>query len=166
MLRAAALAGGLAGGVALSQFPEFSQQYLQRLAGQVDALATVTADFDASAAKAGMTREDALASMQGSDFLGFRQADMRATFTRYDRLQSDLTMLREAGPVERLFLPQRFDDPVLLKATWGDFRPAVPATTAGLTTGAVGFAAGWAGVLALLSLIARPFRRHRPEARY
>ncbi len=159
MLRLVALAGGLAGGVALSQFPEFSQQYLQRLAGQVDALGKVTADFDASAAKADMTREEALESMHGTDFLGFRQADMRSTFERYDRLQSDLTMLREAGPVERLFLPQRFDDTEVLKATWGDFAPAVPATTAGLTTGAVGFAGGWVAVIGLLSLILRPFRR-------
>lgn len=36
--RVLALAGGLSGAVGLSQFPEFSQQYLQRLAGQVDAL--------------------------------------------------------------------------------------------------------------------------------
>ena len=159
MIRLAALAGGLAGGVALSQFPEFSQQYLQRLGGQVDALAAVTESFDASAAKAGVTREAALTSMHGNDFLGFHQADMRATFGRFDRLSSDLTMLREAGPVERMFLPQRFDDAELLSATWGDFQPAVPATTAGLTTGAVGFAAGWAAVGGLLSLLARPFRR-------
>lgn len=159
MLKLAALAGGLAGGVALSQFPEFSQQYLQRLAGQVDALAAVTASFDASAAKAGVTREEALASMQGNDFLGFHQADMRETFVRFDRLSADLTMLRVAGPVERLFLPQRFDDAELLKATWEDFQPAVPATTAGLTTGAVGFAAGWAAIGGFLSLLARPFRR-------
>lgn len=159
MLRLAALAGGLAGGAALSQFPEFSQQYLQRLAGQVDALAAVTASFDASAAKAGVTREAELTSMQGNDFLGFHQADMRETFGRFDRLSSDLAMLREAGPVERLFLPQRFDDAELLKATWGDFKPAVPATTAGLMTGAVGFVAGWAVVGGILSLLARPFRR-------
>jgi len=159
VIRLAALAGGLAGGVALSQFPEFSQQYLQRLGGQVDALAAVTQSFDASATKAGVTREAALTSMEGNDFLGFHQADMRATFTRFDRLSSDLTMLREAGPVERLFLPQRFDDAELLKATWEDFQPAVPATTAGLTTGAVGFAAGWAAIGGFLSLLARRFRR-------
>jgi Protein of unknown function (DUF2937) len=159
VIRFAALAGGLAGGVALSQFPEFSQQYLQRLGGQVDALAAVTQSFDASATKAGVTREAALTSMQGNDFLGFHQADTRATFTRFDRLSSDLTMQREAGPVERLFLPQRFDDAELLNATWGDFQPAVPATTAGLTTGAVGFAAGWVAVGALLSFLVRPFRR-------
>ncbi|NRB05388.1 MAG: DUF2937 family protein, partial [Rhodobacteraceae bacterium] len=44
--RAIALAGGLAGGLSLSQFPEFSQQYLQRLGGAVDALAVVVTDFD------------------------------------------------------------------------------------------------------------------------
>ena len=154
-----AIAGALAGGVALSQFPEFSQQYLQRLAGQVDALTAVTADFDASAEKAGLTREDALTSMQGTEFLGYRQTDMRNAFARHERLVSDLTMLREAGPVERLMLPQRFDDPALLRATWADYKPAVPATAAGLITGAVGFGAGWAAVAGLLSLLTRPFRR-------
>jgi len=34
LLRAVTFAGGLAGAVGLSQFPEFSQQYTQRLAGR------------------------------------------------------------------------------------------------------------------------------------
>ena len=38
MIRTLTLAGALAGAVSLSQFPEFSQQYLQRLSGAVDEL--------------------------------------------------------------------------------------------------------------------------------
>ena len=49
MFKILAVAGGLAGAAGLSQYPEFSQQYTQRLAGQVDALGLVVADFEASA---------------------------------------------------------------------------------------------------------------------
>jgi len=41
-MRILATAGGIAGAVALSQFPEFSQQYVQRLSGATDELRAVT----------------------------------------------------------------------------------------------------------------------------
>lgn len=163
VLKVLSLAGGLAGAAGLSQFPEFSQQYLQRLAGQVDALAEVTAEFDASATEAGLNREEALASMSGTEFLGYRQEDMRRAFTRFDRLSSDLTLLRETGPFERVLLPHRFADTDLLQATWADFQPAMPVTTAGLSTAGAGFFGGWAAIGGLLSLLFAPFRR---RARY
>ena len=162
VLRMLAFAGGVAGAMGLSQFPEFSQQYLQRLAGQVDALAEVTEDFDASATKAGLSREEALDSMSGTEFLGYRQEDMRRAFTRFERLSADLTLLRETGPVERVLLPHRFADRELLEATWGDFKPAMPVTTAGLTSAGAGFVGGWAAIGAVLSLLLAPFRRRHP----
>ncbi|MFZ1727852.1 MAG: DUF2937 family protein [Albidovulum sp.] len=161
VVRILSLAGGIAGAAALSQFPEFSQQYLQRLAGQVDALAIVTTDFDASAQKADMTREAALAAMSGTEFLGYRQEDMRRAFVRFASLSSDLTMLREAGPVERIGMPQRFADRETLAATWADFQPAMPVTTAGITTAGVGFLGGWAGLAGVFSVLLSPFRRRR-----
>ncbi|MEL7345872.1 MAG: DUF2937 family protein, partial [Pseudomonadota bacterium] len=84
MLRILALAGGLAGAAGMSQFPEYSQQYTQRLAGAVDELSTVVADFDASALASGLTRQEALAQLSGTEFLDRRQADMTRTLTRYD----------------------------------------------------------------------------------
>ena len=60
IVRALVLAGGVLGAASVSQFPEFSQQYTQRLGGAVDALGQVVADFDASAAAAGLDREAAL----------------------------------------------------------------------------------------------------------
>lgn len=159
VMRMLSLAGALTGAVGLSQFPEFSQQYLQRLAGQVDALALVTSDFDASATKAGLTRDEALASMQGTEFLGFRRADMELAFARFARLSSDLTLLRETGPIERILLPHRFADQALLQSTWSDFQPAMPATAAGVTAAGAGFFGGWAAVLGFLSLLFAPFRR-------
>ena len=44
--RTLVLAGGVAGAAILSQFPEYAQQYTQRLGGAVDALGQVVADFD------------------------------------------------------------------------------------------------------------------------
>lgn len=156
-----ALFSGLAGAVTLSQFPEFSQQYLQRLGGQAEALGAVVAEFDASATAAGLTRAGALAELDGSAFLAAHQGDMRALIARADHAQADYTLLRAAGPLERMLLPHRFRDAETLQATWDDFRPAVPVTPTGLTAAGIGFGAGWLGFLGISGLALRPFRRRR-----
>lgn len=157
--RVLALAGGLSGAVGLSQFPEFSQQYLQRLAGQVDALTVVVRDFDASAQRNGLTREDALGQMTGNAFLQDRQQDLRRTFLRHARLSDNLVALREAGPLERMLMPQRLGDGETLAATWSDFRPAAPVTPEGLAAAGIGFVGGWGLIGGALALLARLFRR-------
>ena len=63
LLRAITMAGGLVGAAGLSQFPEFSQQYVQRLGGAVDELSRFVAEFDADAAAVGMTRTSCPASV-------------------------------------------------------------------------------------------------------
>jgi hypothetical protein len=160
-MRILPLMGGLAGAVALSQFPEFSQQYLQRLGGRADALAAVVAEFDASATKAGMTRAAALADLSSSQFQQFHQADLRATIARAEAAQSDLALLRAASPLERIALPHRFRDAETLAATWADFRPAVPATSDGAISAGIGFAGGWAALAGLVGLVSAPFRSAR-----
>lgn len=157
--KAVFLAGALAGGAGLSQFPEFSQQYLQRLAGQVDALTVVVQDFDASAQKNGLTREDALAELTDTAFLSDRQQDLRRTFLRHARLSDNLVALRAAGPLERMLMPQRLGDPETLSATWSDFRPAVPVTLDGLAAAGIGFVGGGMVLSGLFSLLLWPLRR-------
>ena len=159
MLRILAILGGVAGGVSLSQFPEFSQQYLQRLAGQVDALGQVVTEFDATAARNGLSREAALAEMTGTAFLNDRHDDLQRVFARYDRLSANLTALREATPLARLAMPQRLADPQTLSATWADFRPAMPVTADGGICAVGGYLAGWAVVAGLFAGLGRLFRR-------
>jgi hypothetical protein len=159
MLRMLALIGGVAAGTGLSQFPEFSQQYLQRLGGQRDALNAVVADFDDSASGAGLSREAALAELSGSHFLNARQGDMRAVIARAARVDADYALLRAAGPLERMALPHRFRDAETLEATWADYQPAVPVTSAGLIAAGLGFFLGWTGLSLLFGALARPFRR-------
>ena len=158
MLQKLILAASLATGVAGSQFPEFSQQYLQRLGGQNDALAQIAADFDASATRAGLTREDALAQIAGSTFQDAHRADMQRAFLRLERISADLTLLRAAGPLERMALPHRFRDAETIQATWADFRPAVPVTSEGFIAAAIGFLAGLIGLNTLRAALSWPIR--------
>ena len=157
-------AGALAGAAVLSQSPEFSQQYLQRLAGQVDALTAVVQDFDDSAMEAGMSREEALSEMAGTTFLDLRQRDMARTFARHARLQYELLLLREASPMDRLLMPHRMADPATIKATWGDYTPAVPLSSAGMISAGAGFVLGWGLLAVVLRLVLLPFRRESAAA--
>lgn len=160
-----ALAGGLMGAAACSQYPEFSQQYIQRLGGQVDALRVIVADFDRSADASGLTRVAALDQLQGTAFLAARKVDMQNAFARFDRLSGNLIFLRLATPVERIAMPHRLADPDTFNATWDDFRPAVPLTVASAVAGGVGFLGGWGAVGLVLFLLAWPFRRRHVSRR-
>ena len=163
MIRALCLIGGLSGAAGLSQAPEFTQQYLQRLAGQVDALTMVAKEFDAAALAAGKGREEALEEIAGSAFLAAHQADMRAMFARHARLSADLAILRGATPLERLTMPHRLADTQTLRAVWADYTPAMPISSAGAAAAGAGFLAGWAVFAAFLSALALPLRR-KPAA--
>lgn len=170
--KALCLCGAIAGGGALSQYPAFAQQYIQRLGGQVDALAEVVEDFDRSALEAGLTRSEALEEMAGGTFLDARADDMRRTFARHVILTDQLARLRAASPMQRVRLAPQLRDAPTLAATWGDFEPAMPLSTAGAATTVAGGVLGWGLVAALLALVARPFHRRqaapaplRPAAR-
>jgi len=162
-MRVLALAAGVAGAAAASQYPEFSQQYIQRLAGKVDALTLIVADFDQSAAAHNLTRVAALDQMRGTGFLTARHDDMQAAFARQQRLADNLTFLRLATPLERIAMPHRLADPKVFTATWADFRPALPLTLAGAVAAVLGFLGGSVVVSGLMSLLAWPFRRRRPR---
>lgn len=161
MRRILCLCAGVAAGAAGSQYPAFSDAYLQRLAGQVDALSEVVKDFDTSALDAGLGREAALQQMTGTKFLAARQADMRATFLRHAKLTDDLTALRGATPFARMVMPHRHGDADTLRATLNDFQPALPLSSAGAAAAGGGFVVGW---MALAAIIALLFRLVRPRS--
>ena len=160
--RALTLAAGLSGAAALSQYPEFSQQYAQRLAGRVDALALFVAEFDADAASLGLARDAALQELaEGGQMGAARAKTVARTIARYDRLSADLAVLRGAGPFSRAYRVRSLTDVAIAQATWSDFKPAMPLTFEGAVFSGVGFFAGLGGMAAVLAVLRWPFRRRR-----
>jgi len=143
----------------MAQFPEFSQQYVQRLGGTVDALGQVVADFDRSAQSAGLTRASALEELQGGAFLDLRGDDMRRTIERHERLAASLTLLRQERAAGRLALAYGAFDTEIAAATYDDYRPALPVTVEGVVFALGGFVVGFFG----FSAFGRLFGRKRKE---
>ncbi len=156
--RALTLSAAVLGGAGASQFPEYSQQYLQRLSGAVDELTIITTAFDATATAAGLSREDALAELQGTSFLAGHRNDMTNTFARYEKLSADLMALEDASPFTRALQAWRMTDSDVAHKAWGDFEPALPVTTEGATFAGIGALFGWLTLAGLWALMARLFR--------
>jgi hypothetical protein len=159
LMRALTLAGGLAGAAGLSQFPEFSQQYVQRLGGAVDELGRVVAEFDRDAADVGLSREAALVDLAKGGAMGAERADtMVTTIDRHARLAGDLAALQAAGPFTRAAQAARFRDTELAGRALENFQPALPLTFEGASFAGVGFLAGLALISALGWLLSLPLR--------
>ncbi len=164
MRRLIAGAGGIALALVLSQFPEYAQQYTQRLGGAVDELRVITQDFDRAAETGGLDRAQALARYNASndDFLAGRGTSMSATFQRYEMLSSTLSKIEGAGPVERLQALPAYLDTDIGRRTLEAYRPAMPVTVEGIFYAGAGFILGYLVVSGLVRFCALPFRRrHR-----
>ncbi len=159
MIRALTMAGGIAGAATLSQFPEFSQQYLQRLSGARTELMVIAKGFDFTAETAGLTRNEALDKMSGSEFQNNLRDQMATNLTRYERLDAAYTSLKQTEPLMRLTKLWHFRDTDLVQKTWDEYRPAVPVTADGLICAGIGFVGGWLILSLILGLLMAPFRR-------
>lgn len=163
MRRMVASVGGLGLAVVMSQFPEYAQQYAQRLGGAVDELRVVTEDFDRAATEAGLDRSGALDRYQASSdtFLADRGDSMERTFVRYDLLSQTLEKIQGADPLERFKNLPAFLDTDIGRRTLENYQPAVPVTMEGLFYAAGGFGVGYLLLSALIRFCALPFRRRR-----
>jgi hypothetical protein len=155
--------GGAVLGLSLSQFPEYAQQYVQRLGGAVDELRIITEQFDAEARAGGLDRDTALQRFSQSPdvFLVGRGASMQQTFARYGDLSATLARVQNTGPVERLELLPKFLDSEIGGRTLDNFKPAVPVTTEGFLWGGAGFVIGYALISIVYGFVTLPFRRRR-----
>ncbi|WP_206453719.1 DUF2937 family protein [Aurantimonas marina] len=133
-------------GTVFSQSGEFTQQYLQRLGGAADELATVVARFDAGAAQAGVSRDAALKRLRGnSDPLAARQGeDAATTILRYEELARRYRDLVDTAPLFRPFVALSNPDWTTASRTSEDYRPALPVAIDGIVLTAAGLGLGWA----------------------
>jgi Protein of unknown function (DUF2937) len=163
IVRTAAVAFGLFGGVVASQGPEFAQQYRQRIGGAIDELRTVVERFETDAHAAGETTEGAIARLRGNpDDLASRQgAAMQGNRERLARLEQHRQAMIEAGPFSRVGLMVRNGDTDVMSAAYRDFEPAVPVTEEGILSAVAGFAIAWGAVL-VVGGFTRSVIRRRP----
>ncbi|MET0606533.1 MAG: DUF2937 family protein [Beijerinckiaceae bacterium] len=161
LARTLALAFGLIGAIAASQAPEFAQQYRQRLGGAIDELRRVVDSFDRDARSSGLERREALERMARSadDLQRRHSVSVTGQIMRLQLLQSDRDALRDAGPFLRLIVFASRADSDIARRAFDDFEPAVPTTAEGAVAAGAGFVAGWG----LTRLLARLFRKRRPE---
>ena len=166
MRRMIAGIGGLGLALVLSQFPEYAQQYTQRLGGAVDELRVITEDFDRAAAEGGLDRATALGRYEASndDFLAGRGSSMTATFQRYDQLSTTLARIQNADAIERLQSLPAYLDTDIGRRTLESYKPAVPVTMEGILYAGGGFILGYLVLSGLWRFLALPFRRRRYAA--
>lgn len=165
LLRVLSLAAGLTGAAGASQFPEFSQQYMQRLGGAVDELSRVLADFDADAASLDLSREAALVDLAQGGQMGAARADtMVATIERHARLSGDLEQMQGLGPFSRARYATRFTDGELAGRVWENYKPAMPVTFEGAVFAGVGFLGALALFSGLIALLRLPFGLFRRKS--
>ena len=159
LLRRLAIAIGLLCALLGSQFPEFAQQYRQRLGGALDELNRMVAQFDAEVAGQSLNRAQGLDRLEKNDdpLARERGAAIAGDIGRAERLQRQQDALKSAGPLTRVAaLAENFDAPTLRQAV-ADYEPAVPVTIEALIIGAIGLLIGWSAT----HLIAWPVRRRR-----
>jgi hypothetical protein len=160
--RALTLAAGLSGAAGVSQFPEYSQQYVQRLGGAVDELTRIIDDFDADAASFDMTREAALVDLASGGQMGLARADaMAGTIDRHRRLSGDLEEIQGLGPFSRIKYAARLTDRELASRVWENYKPAMPVTFEGAVFAFVGFLGGWMLFSAVWGVLRLPFTLFR-----
>jgi len=154
---------GFLGALLLSQFPEFFQQYTQRLGGRLDEL---TAQVAALEGRAAATGKDLPGYLRG--FLLHRDVDVRREGLELQAMVQRRAALAEAyralAGANQWWRAAEFAEHVdwqTATATLEVYRPAMPVTPeAGIYAGA-GFGSGAAVFLAILGLWGPERRRSR-----
>ena len=122
------------GAIAFSQFPEFMQQYLQRLGGHLDEARRQLEQFRHAAAQSGLTLDQLIhQTSTNSDAAVARLGGvMTAAVDRVHDLETTQFALLHASVWTRPFVFFRHVDPGIARNTWTIFKPAVPTTPEGL----------------------------------
>jgi len=132
----------VSGALLFGQFPEFFQQYLQRLGGSLDELRNRTLEIQTDAANMGLSVEAYVTSFLDSPPHALEGAHMQDSLTRLPKLEEAYRVLAEAAPWERAGLFLTHSDGTVAARTLEAFKPAMPATLEGVGYGLIGALAG------------------------
>src|SRR5262245_54485376 len=121
------------GAVTFSQFPEFVQQYQQRLGGRLDEARHQLQQFETTARQAGLSLTDFIGRTNATTDPAVARLGgvMTSTRERVAALEHAQSALHSASIVERPFVFLRSLDTEIARGTWSIFKPAVPTTAEG-----------------------------------
>ncbi len=153
-----------AGGSATSQFPEYFQQYLQRLGGHVDQAVIQAKRIQDAAAAEKLPLQDYLNSFLSSEVPAHRrQGDILVQeLNDAERLTGSLESLMQAAVWQRPFLMASHGEPDILHAAATAYQPAVPITPEGFVYAGIGAALALI-LLRTLRSVPSLFRRKAPQ---
>jgi hypothetical protein len=152
----------VAGAVVFSQAPEFMQQYLQRLGGNLDDARLVVSHFADVAAKSGMSVEELAsgAARNPDPSVAGLGGVIRESVARAGDLAAAYDSLLHASAWTRPFVFIAHFDAAIAKPTLWAYKPAVPTTAEGLLYAGFGIVATLAAYhLAVRGPIVRRIRR-------
>ena len=160
IVRRLALFVALLFGLAMTQLPEYVQQYRQALGGAVAELERVVAQFSADSARQGLSEADGLSRrrVNSDPIVRDDAAAMEHTIDRLTWLRQAQVQFRNEGGVMRLATFATHYDASIARSAFRDFYPAVPVSVEAFVLGAIGFLFGGG----LAHMAGRPLRR-RPS---
>lgn len=128
------------GALGFSQGPEFIQQYVQRLGGHVDEARRQVEQFRHTAGQSGLTLERLIAQTNANSDPAVAKLGgvMSAATERLQSLESSREAITQASVWERPFVFLHNVDHAIARATWADYRPALPTTPEGIVYAIVG----------------------------
>ena len=144
-------------GALLSQFPEFCQQYLQRVGGQLDGIRLEISDLDQRAMSIQKTRYEYIRRLLEDDdpIVQNEGYNLSRLLGRQIKLQRTFDDLNGSDPLwKSLRFAQHFNNDIAIP-TLDSFRPAVPVTAEGAYYFSLGGFLGWF----ISWLLGRGFRR-------
>jgi hypothetical protein len=144
IIRRLALFFAMLFGVATTQFPEFVQQYRQRLGGAIDEITAIVTKFDEESAAKGLSESAAISRLEANvdPLAQERGADMAELIARLAKLKEAAGAFDNPNVfVKWETLATTFDRRIATRA-YEAFQPAVPTTQDGFIAGIIGFIIG------------------------
>ena len=150
---------GVAGALGLSQAPEFTNQYMQNLAGRIDELRPLVEQFDARVAEYGYPRDAAMAECGTSDGLTKALCNTyEDAVRRYELLVAHRAEIADKNAYMQPLMAARGLQRDIAENVYENFKPGVPTTPVGAAYAGGGFVGFWAVARLLFGLLAAPFR--------
>jgi hypothetical protein len=128
------------GTVAFAQFPEFVQQYLQRLGGHLDEARRQLAHFRDVATQSGLTLDGLISRTDANSdpVVAKLGGVMSEAVARVAHLEQAQAAIQNASPWTRPFAFLGHAEHDIVRATMHAFQPAVPTTVEGLVYAVLG----------------------------